>query len=308
MKAKLLKKLSKISLFSLLLILSKESFSAACCGAGFTIPSIITSDDKAQMATSFTQAKVYADVFTNGDWKKRKEEDITQTYKLEGAHIFWDRWQTGISVPYQKRHRTGALSDSSSGFGDISLQVGYEFLPDWDYNPYRPKGIGYISVITPTGRSIYESKDGSGIDARGRGFWGIGAGTVFTKKWGRWDANSHLEIHHSLPKKVDNKNTEGDVRPGQGGSLSLGSGMNWKSLRLGALVGWFYEGPTNVSGVTNSQGELKRFTNAGLLLSYMMTSEDSFIFNYTDQTILASPYNTSLTKSFTFFYQKRWSR
>lgn len=309
METTLLKRQFRTLLFSfLLLIISKESFSAACCGAGFTVPSIITSDDQAQLAASYSRARIHADVNTIGDWRRRHEDDITDTYKLEGAHIFLDRWQTGISVPYQRRYRTGAQADTSAGFGDIALQLGYEYLPDWDYNPYRPKGIGYLSMITPTGRSIYESKDGSGIDSRGRGFWGLGVGTVLTKKWRSWDANSNLEGHYSLPKHVNNETTKGTVRPGYGGSFALGGGWNIKKLRLGGLINWFYEAATDVTGTSASEGNLKRYATGTLLVSYMLPENQSMILSYSDQTLFGSPYNSALSKSITVFYQKRWQR
>jgi hypothetical protein len=309
MDQELLKKLFRRLLFSfIILLLSLRVYSAPCCGAGFTIPSIITSEDKAQLATSYSRAKIHADVFTNGDWRERQEDDITETYKIEGAHIFKDRYQAGFSIPYQSRQRSGAQSDESSGLGDISLQFGFEYLPDWNYNPYRPKGIVYLSVITPTGRSIYESKDGSGIDARGRGFWGLGLGAVHTKKWGRYDANSNFEMHYSLPKVVHNKTTSGTVHPSYGGSFAFGGGLNFSNLRLGGLINWSYEGPTDVSGTTSSNGELKRFATGSILISYMLPENQSVIASYSDQTFFGSPFNTSLSKSITLFYQKRWER
>lgn len=303
------KKKFKKLLFSLtLFIVTEKNFAAPCCGSGFTIPSIITSDDKAQVALSYSYSQIYADVFANGDWRRREEKDVTETYKIEGAHIFKDRYQFGISAPYQKRTREGAQEDRSSGLGDVSLQLGYEYLPDWDYNPYRPKGITYLSLILPTGKSIYESDDGSGIDARGRGFWGIGGGTVLTKSWGNWDANFNFEAHYSFPKKVSTDTTQGTVNPSYGGSTAIGSGYNWESIRLGALINWFYEAPTDVTGTTPSEGTLKRYATGTLLASYLLKSNESIVLSYSDQTLFGSPLNTSLSKSITLFIQKRWQR
>jgi hypothetical protein len=305
----LLKRKFKKLLFSVAcLSLSNQIIAAPCCGSGFTIPSIITSDDKAQLATSYTYSRIHADVFTNGDWRRREEKDVTEIYKIEGAHIFKDLYQFGISVPYQKRTREGAQADSSAGLGDISLQLGYEYLPDWDYNPYRPKGIGYLSLILPTGKSIYESDDGSGIDARGRGFWGLGGGTVLTKSWGSWDANFNFEAHYSFPKEVSNDTTIGTVKPSYGGSSALGTGYNWESIRFGGLINWFYEAPTDVTGTTPSEGTLKRYASGSLLLSYLFKSNESIVLSYSDQTLFGSPLNTSLSKSITLFFQKRWQR
>jgi hypothetical protein len=306
---KLLKKLFRILLFSFIfLIYLKKSFCAPCCGGGLTIPSLITSDDSAQIAFSYTKAKIYADALTNGDWRERQEDDLTDIYKIEGAIIFKDRWQTGISIPYQKRQRSGAQHNSSNGLGDISFQLGYEYLPDWDYNPYRPRGIGYLSFYTPTGKSIYESKDGTGIDARGRGFWGLGLGTVLLKRWGPWDMNSNLEYHYSFSKKVHNDTIQATIKPQYGGSAALGAGLSWKRLRLGGLINWFYEAPIDVQGTPSSKGELKRYASGSLLLSYLLLENQSLIFSYSDQTIFGSPFNTSLSKSLMVFYQKRWER
>lgn len=296
-------------LFSLVLVGAPGTLLAApCCGAGFAIPSIITSDDRAQIATSYNFSRVHADVFTDGAWRRRRERDATETLKLEGAHIFRDRFQIGASVPYQRRSREGAQDEQSAGLGDIALQLGYEYLPDWDYNPLRPKGIGYLSLTLPTGRSIYESKDGTGIDARGRGFWGIGAGTVLTKSWGPWDANFNLEAHSFFSKRVSNSVTQGTVRPGFGGSTSLGAGHNWKNFRLGGLVNWFYEAATDVTGTTPSEGAPKRFAAGSLLVSYLLPENQSLVLSYTDQTVFGSPFNTTLSKSITLFFQTRWQR
>jgi hypothetical protein len=260
------------------------------------------------LSTSYSRSKIHADVLTNGDWRKRNEDDITETYKLEAAHIFQDRWQGGVSIPYQKRIRSGAQAGSSSGLGDISFQMGYEFLPDWDYNIYRPKGIIYLSLIAPTGRSIYESSDGSGIDARGRGFWGLGVGTVLVKQWGPWDANTNFEFHYLFSKKVNNNVTNGVVRPGHGASAAVGGGWNWKEWRLGGLINWIYEASTDVSGTTASEGGLKRYAVASFPVSYMLSQDQSFILSYSDQTLFGSPYNVSLSRSISLFYQLRWGR
>lgn len=309
MGRKLLKrKFRKLPFSFFSLALCADALAAPCCGSGFTIPSIITSDDEAQLAVSYSFSRVHADVFTSGDWRRREERDVTEVYKIEGAHIFHDRYQAGVSVPYQKRSREGAQADESAGLGDVSLQLGYEYLPDWDYHPYRPKGIGYLSLILPTGRSIYESDDGSGIDARGRGFWGVGGGTVLTKSWGSWDANFNFEAHYSFPKDVSNETTKGTVRPSYGGSTALGGGYNWESIRLGALINWFYEAPTDVTGTTPSDGTLKRYASGSLLLSYLFKSNESIVVSYADQTLFGSPLNTTLSKSLTIFFQKRWQR
>jgi hypothetical protein len=302
-------KLFTLLLFNFLLLNPiSVAWGAACCGSGFVIPSIITGDDKAQFSLNYTKSQITDDVYTNKMWNKRSEDDLTTIYRFDAAHIFKDRFQLGLSLPYHIRERSGAQEDSSQGPGDLSLQLGYEFLPDWSYHPIRPKGIVYLGLITPTGRSIYESQDGSGIDARGRGFWGVSSGVVLTKRWKRFDLNSNSEVHYSFPKNIDSPNLTGRVTPGFGANLSLGAGVSYKDLRIGNLVTWTYESPVEVTGNTESKGNLKRFTGLGFLISYMLTSQDSFTLNYTDQSLLGSPYNTTLNQSLSFLYQHRLSR
>ncbi len=115
-------------------------------------------------------------------------------------------------------------------------------------------------------------------------------------------------MHYSLPKDIHKKIKSGTVYPSYGGSFALGGGLNFSDLRLGGLINWSYEGPTDVSGTTSSNGELKRFATGSILISYMLPENQSVIGSYSDQTIFGSPYNTSLSKTITLFYQKRWER
>jgi len=286
---------------------SHRAWSAACCGAGFSLPSIITSDDKAQLSASVTRSRVSDDVFSNGLWKKREEKDMTDIYRLEGAHIFYDRFQAGLSLNFQRRVRSGAIDGHAQGLGDTTLQLGYETIPDWNYSPYRPKAISYLSAILPTGTSVFETNS-SGLEARGRGFYGVGIGTIFTKSIRQIDLNANIEVHHSFEKKVKNKNLKGTIKPGNGSSLSLGGGYNFKKVRLGTLAQWSYEEPVDVRGSVVSRGHFQRFTTLSFMASYLFDHNATLSLSYGDQTLLASPVNTVLTKSLTLFYQQRFSR
>lgn len=200
------------------------------------------------------------------------------------------------------------IKNSSQGLADVSLILGYEYLSNWDYNQWKPKGIAFLSLILPTGRSIHESKDGTGIDARGRGFWGLAAGNALIKSWNEWDTSLNFEIHHSFSKHVDNQNAKGKIKPGQGGSIALSGGYSLELYRLGVLASWFYEDATDVIGDISSQGKLKRHSTASVVASRLFDNNSTFALSYSDDTLLGSPYNTSLSKSFLLFYQLRWER
>lgn len=289
------------------LFFSRLALAAACCGGGFAMPSVITGDDKAQLTTSYSYSKIDTDVFSNGVWQKRTADDSTQIYKIEAAHIFADRFQYGLSLPLQTRKKEGSIGGQSTGLGDISGQLGYEFLPDWNYNPWRPKGIGFIALTLPTGKSIYESED-NGLDSRGRGFYSIGIGTTLTKTWTRWDMNALLEVHHAFNKSVNNSQFQGTVAPGNGSNLSIGTGYNIQDFRLGGTIAWIYEDPINVHGNIPSNGSEQRYSTGTLSTSYLFADSWAGTFSYSDQTLFGDPTNTSLTKSIQLSLQKRWSR
>jgi hypothetical protein len=292
-------------LFSSFVFAPSLSWGAACCGGGFAAPTIIAGDDKAQLTTSYSFTEVAIDnVDSRGIWRKWDEHQMIQSFRIEGAHLISDRWQTGFALPLVQRSR---MNEDFSGLGDISTTIGYEYLPDWDYNLIRPKGIGYIQLTLPTGKSRAESEVG-GLDSRGNGFWALGLGTLLTKAVGKYDLFSSLEIHRSFSKSVSNSQIQGSLVPGLGGNLGLGGGYNLQSIRIGGSLTWTYEDPIDVRGNTSSKGLPERHTTALLSASYMTSDEWAGTLSYSDQTLFGSPVNTSLGKSVALMIQRRWGR
>jgi len=274
-------KLCSILLFS---FFSARAFGAACCGGSLAAPAMIAGDDRAQVSAVYSHARITDDVYSDGTWHSRQSPEFTETWTLEGAHVFADRWQAGASVPLVKREKN---ERSSTGLGDVAGTVGYEYLPDWDYNPARPKGVGFVQVTAPTGTSIHEANDP--MEARGRGFWALGAGTVLSKSWGRWDAMTLLSVRRSFPKNY--------LTPGWGGVLSAGGGYNWRSLRAGGGLLWNYEDPVRAGGRFNTQGSAQRFASGMISLSYSLSKSWLGTVSYLDQTWFGSPVNANLQRS-----------
>ena len=233
--------------FFLILFSSSPAFGAACCGGGFASPSLIAGDDAGQLTASYSYTSITDDVTPDSLWHRRASRESTVTYRLEGAHIFADRWQVGASLPFVSRARGG---DSRFGLGDSSATLGYEALPDWDYSAWRPKGIAFLQLTVPTGRSANESTALYQLDSRGRGFWALGVGSLFTKAIGAWDTFVSLEGHRSFAKDF----SLGRLHPGFGGTAGAGGGFNFSSLRLGAGLAWTYEDPVDVSGSASTSG------------------------------------------------------
>lgn len=299
------KQLCLTTISFLLSLLPAQVFASACCGGAFSIPAIITGDDAGQVSTSFSQSQVQADVTASGVWRKRDTSDVSQTFKIDAAHILDDRFQAGISIPVQTRTRNGVQGGKSSGLGDVAVQGAYEYLPDWDYNPYRPKGVGFLTVTLPTGKSLEESlNEDAGLSARGRGYWALGAGTVLTKSFRAWDFNSTLEVHRSFAKTVSDLT----MTPGYGASFTFGAGWNSAVWRFGGALAWSQEDAVKVTGATNSEGSLQRYATGTLVASYLFPENWTGIVSYSDQTLFGNPTTTTLSKSAMVLLQKRWAR
>lgn len=283
----------------------KAAFAAACCGGGFAAPAMIVGDDKAQVTTSYGYSRVADDVGTDSLWRKRESLEASETLKIDAAHIFADRWQGGISVPVVRRQRAGS---ESTGFGDVAGSLGYEYLPDWDYNPWRPHGYGFLQIVLPTGKSINEADGDFQLDSRGRGFWAVGAGTILTKTLGKWDVFTSVDVHRSFDKKYENAQSSGTLKPGYGGTIALGAGYNLEVLRFGGALAGTYEDAIDVDGSAASRGAVQRSATGSLSASYLFQDDYTATIAYSDQTVFGTPFNTTLGRGATVFVQKRWLR
>ena len=301
-----LSKLTGSALFALWILgTSQMCWGAACCGGGFAAPSLIVGDDQAQMTNSYTYSQVADDVGTDSLWRKRNSKETNEIYKIEAAHIFYDQWQAGFSIPVVRRTRA---EETSTGLGDVAATLGYEYLPDWDYNPWRPRGLGYFQLTLPTGKSVNESEADFQLDSRGRGFWAIGIGTILTKIFGKWDVYSNIDLHRSFDKQYTNSQSEGTLKPGYGENLGIGGGYNLAHLRIGSSLTWSHEDPVDVEGTLSSIGAPQELVTATFSISYLLQNEWATTFTYTDQTLFGEPQNTSLNQGATVFLQKRWLR
>ena len=305
-------RLSHFAVAAFLLLSSPAVHAASCCGGGFAVPSLITGDDTAQATVSLSQSQVVDDVFENGKWAKRSSPEFAQNLKADYAHLISDRWQVGGGIPLVRREReTSSNRDESWGLGDASVDAAYEFLPEWEYSVWKPKGTSYLQLTAPTGKSANESTQNSAaLDVTGRGFWSLGTGAVLTKIVYPFDFQSTLEVHRSFDRTVGSSSSGGDLKlsPGWGGSLYVGSGWSYRDYRFGAGLSWNYEDAIRVSGAAESDGSLQRYATGVLQAAYMISDEWAANATYSDQTLFGVPNNTTLSRTALVSLQKRWPR
>jgi hypothetical protein len=297
---------------------STRAWAAPCCGGGSAAPTILTGDDHAQLSASLSQAQVIGDAPTQGTAVFRADGDLeqTQTLKVEGAYLFSDRWQFGATLPVVRRSRsTPATQSTSTGFGDLNLNLAYEWLPEWEYSVWKPRGFVFYQELIPTGGSIYESSFNSidpwGLNARGRGFFASGIGAVFLKSWGGWDAAFVGEGHRSFSRTFSTFDGSLELSPGWGGSLALAGGFSPSSLplRFGlSLSPAFEEGVRARSASLDSTSDPQLVWTTSVLLGWLVGHESTVSAIYSDQTLLGPASNASLSRTVSISFQRRWQR
>lgn len=298
-----------MTMITLLLILlhSSLSWSASCCGGSFSVPSLILGDDKAQVTSSLATSQVSDDVLSSGKWLRRQDQNSSQTFKLEGAFLLNDQWQAGFVLPLITKSM--ATVQTQSGMGDTSLYLGHESFPESSYSRWRPRGVSFLQIVFPTSPSVYEAEGTESTDIRGRGFYSLGMGVALTKAWKIWDLNFNSEAHYALPRTFHAASkTEIEVHPGWGFSQTWGAGWNHGDFRLGGNLTFMYEQPIRTVVVTESTSAEQRNFTLALAGSYMITADSAVTAAYSDQSLIGTPLNSSLSKTINLSYQQRWPR
>lgn len=293
-----------------LLFLPQMAMGAACCGGGNLFPSLIAGDASGQVTATTSYSHTFADAPVTGAAVTRAADDFEtrSTLKVDAAVLLSDLWQVGVSVPIVRRlrDRHGSQADAL-GLGDISALAGYEFLPQWSYSAWRPKGTLFAGVVAPTGRSPQDAQSLFQIDSMGRGYWMVTAGALFQKTWGRWDALFLAEAHQPFARDVVAQAGVFHLNPAFGASGALGVGWSAGDLRLGAMLSAVFEGPVRTTGLIDEVGNPQVSYPLSAQLAYMLNDDLSLAGTFSDNSLLGAT-NTPLSRSLGVMLQARWDR
>lgn len=289
-------------------------WSAACCARSAAVPILIVGDDEVQFNLGMSLASVVGEASSEGIpiFGSPNTSENTKLFRIEGAFLFSDRFQAGVGLNLVNHTITrSALTDSLTGIGDLRVSLGYEILPSWTYSNWKPQGFLFSVVTFPTGRSTYESESSTAADVTGNGFYAFSVGSLFIKRWSRWDVFFVPEVHYSLPRTFYSSTSSLFVEPGFGGSVGLGIGLSpgggsfRMGFRLQPRVDQAKYAPAMDAGFY--RGFLAN-CDTGLDLAYLLTSNDTVMVSYTDQTLLGPAVNSNLSRVFGLNLQHRWER
>lgn len=294
-----------------------SAFAAACCAGNSAAPSILSSDDAAQLSISAARGTVIGDAPAQGIpvFRNDGSSEVTTTYLLSGAMLLSDRWQAGAAIPLVNHtlQTPAGNTTGSTSLGDLRFTTAYEFLPEWTYSNWKPRGFVFAQLTLPTGVSIYESQIQGAVDAAGKGFTSASLGTLLVKRWAAWDAYALPELHYSFSRAFTPDFQAAEIQAGSnwGGSFALGVGLSPGAgdFRVGLRVQPIYESPRDVTSAAGLSVTSEQLSwNSTLEATYMAGVRWSINAAYTDQTLLGPAINTSLSRIFALALQHRWQR
>ena len=237
--------------FSFLTLPVKKIIAASCCGGSSVAPLIMSkeADNTVFFSLSKDSLTHSADIKGRVNPFSSSLNSVIDQANLGLIHNVSSYIQIGGSVSFFKKYAiTDSQKESSSGLRDVSLQLNYEFLPEFYYSRWKPRGFIFTSINFSLADSIYESSQIFQTSAVGNGQNSISTGFYFVKDWGQWDLNFLVSTSRLFPKSFfDNNQLENIGGSYQANSnLELGISPNLGAFRLGTGFNIFYQSKKKV--------------------------------------------------------------
>jgi hypothetical protein len=282
----------------ILLTLSSKVFAAACCGGGAGQANILTEDYQARFSIAGMNSAVTHSADNQGDISKRLngDKEVVETISLSGSYMISDYWQVGAVLPYTVTSREkGLLSERSKSTGDFKFNVGFEFMPEFSFSLWKPRGFLFIEQTVPTTRSIHNSRRKLQTDSISKGFYTTSVGFLFKKKWSFMDLTFTSEYHRGLSRSFRGGSVKINPKGGYSSSVAVGNASLVNNVRFGGSIMYAKEDGYEYEELLDN-GQSKYHWELGAVVSYGMGGYAVDLV-YTDQSYLGVSKNTNLSKS-----------
>lgn len=303
------------------------AFAAACCGGSVAFPALITGDQKMLTSISFLDSTLKTDVDADGVWSDRNSRDTISGFTLDYAHQLKtssdsrtdnansdnslsenSHWQYAFHIPYAEITSHGLVNNTLRGLQDTSVALGY--IDAWKFknepeDAWPMRQVYFTELILPTGTPIEKALDQGAPAGLGRGFAGLGIGTLLSKPLSPFDIGMQLELHKSFSRKISVSTGDIELTPGWGHQIGVIGGYSWNSYRFGFAVTDNYEDAIQSSGAVTGSGSLQRSTTTGISIAQFADEFWMWSLNYSNQKWFGNPLNTTLTESLTITAQYR---
>ena len=296
-----------MKIFVLLFLFQVTAYGAACCGGSSAMPALITGDNNSQISVSQSLGKVVGRTYAKDQniFYGEKKNYKTLTTSLKGAHLLTPLLQLGGGLSILHKDNTDStVNESKTLLGDTDLSLAYEYLPETFYSVWKPRGFVYLKQVFPTGKSNHESNTTLLTDVSGKGQYISALGLVFTKIIGSIDWQVFGEYRYLYSEEIDGKSISASMGDSQG--LSVGYSPSNGAIRLstGITRNHYSNRSIEINNVLQNS-DREEFWDFELGMNYMI-NDSTFSLSYTDQTILGSAQNTTLSRTISISWLERW--
>ena len=293
----------KTILILISLLTSLNAMASSCCGGGSSSSMIITGDNQNEYSLSLSQKNDLGTTDSQGYSTLNNQSVLDQqsAYSFQFQHLFTERLQGGIKTSFiEKQIRKQNRFENESGLGDIELQGSFEFLPEFTYSAYKPRGFVYLKGSIPNSHSLYNSNSAIFSDVRGSGLYTLSVGSFFIKHLSNWSLKAGTEAQHFFGKKFSGVNLDSYQKY----YLPLGvaySNQNWP-VTLGVNSTFNYQTAKKLTGLVNSKSNVEYFWELGTFVNWTINREETLGLSISDSSLVGKNINSSLYRTIGLSY------
>lgn len=293
-----------MKLFLLLIFISSSpAYSSSCCGGGSSSSLIIVGDNRAEWGMSYSARSDLGQTNEHGwsSFNSNNVRDNSQSLNFQGQYQLSESWQAGGKFSFiDKTIKKAGVEEDSQGLGDIDFQATYEYMPEFTYHPYKPRGFVYSRLTFPTSHSLYDSNTLLFSDVRGTGLFGVGLGNFFIKQLNSWTLKLGTEWTHYFGKtysqfKLDDY--EKFVLP-----IGVAYAFTDSPYSIGMTETFSYQTGKTLRGNINSKSKQEYFWELSAFLNFSPGREEIYSLSYSDSTLIGKNVNSPLYRSLAVSY------
>ena len=289
-------------------VITHVAYSASCCGGGSSSSVIITGDNQQEFSFGYSYRNDIGQTDNQAvaSLNDNSIQDHQFLYSLQIARMLFERFQTSLKIgvttkDLDKQHRV----EKKTGLQDIELQSAFEFMPEFTYSKFKPRGFSYLKLSVPMSKSLYDSKSQLFSDVRGSGLYSLAPGLFFLKKVSALSLKSGVEYQYYLGK-IFSDSTLADyykiVIP-FGASFAL----DRSPVILSVTSTWNYQSAKDLSGFIQSKSPNEYFWDLNLSSTYRLSDAAGISLSYSDSSIIGKSVNSPLYRIIGLSYNYGWA-
>ena len=299
-----MKSMFKIIFISIILGFQvNTTFAGSCCGGGSSSSLILVGDNIQEYSLGLTYRNDLGQTDNEGwaTFHNNQIVDNQMSLNFQFQRQIYDHFQLAIkSSLIQKDIEKQNRHEQTMGLADIDLQSTYEYLPEYTYSPWKPRGFIYLKLSIPTSNSLYDSNSPIYSDVRGSGLYSISSGTFFIKHLSAVTLKSAIEWQHFLGRNFDQtyiKDYDKLIIP-----LGLSYGFDPLPIALGTGATWNYQTLKKFSGLVQGSASSEYFWEISAFANWIISREVTIGLSYSDSTLVGKSINSPLYRSLGFTY------